>query len=125
MTGAAAYRAIVEDTTPRNRLVEVVLERAIGHIAQAEDAIPARRIMEAHDALMRAQMAVGALRTSLRREAAPELVDRLHVLYGYVVDRLMQANIRKDGAELPALRQVLEVLREAFADAGAKEVYWT
>jgi flagellar protein FliS len=77
--------------------------------------------MEAHDALMRAQMAVGSLRVALRREAAPELVGQLSVLYGYVIDRLIQANVRKDASELPVLRQVLEPLREAFSEAASKE----
>jgi len=123
MTGAAAYQAVVQDTTPRHRLVEVVLERAISHIARAEDAIGRRRTMEAHDGLMRAQMAVGALRVSLRPEAAPELVAQLDALYAYVTARLVEANVRKDASELPALRQVLDVLREAFAASAAREVY--
>ncbi|MCL6594665.1 MAG: flagellar export chaperone FliS [Firmicutes bacterium] len=117
MRGAQAYQAIALDTTPRHRLVEVVLERAIAHIARAEEAIARRDPATAHDGLMRAQMALGALRTSLRREVAPELVDQLAALYTYGIDRLTAANVRKDASELGALRRMLDVLREAFADA--------
>jgi flagellar protein FliS len=121
MRGAEAYASVIEDTTPPNRLVEVVLERGMWHIAQAEAHIARRQAWPAHESLMAAQRAVGSLRGALREDVAPELVAQLRDLYGYVLDRLAWANIHKDGRELPDLRRILDVLREAFAEAARKE----
>ena len=121
MRGAQAYAAVVQDTTPPHRLVETVLERAMAHVATAEDAIARHQPWPAHESLMRAQVAVGSLRGALRRDAAPELVDQLDALYAFVLDRLVWANLHKDASELPDLRRVLDVLREAFAEAARKE----
>ena len=121
MRGAEAYTAVVQDTTPQHRVVEVVLERAIHHIARAEAAIERRQPLVAHDGLMRAQMAVGALRVALRPEVAPELVSQLDAIYRFTQDRLVQANVRKDAADLPQLRKVLDILRDAFAQAAQRE----
>lgn len=121
MRGAQAYAAVVQDTTPPHRLVEAVLERAMVHIASAEEAIGRKQPWPAHDSLTRAQVAVGSLRAALRRDVAPELVDQLESLYTYILDRLIWANVHKDASELPDLRRVLDVLREAFAEAARKE----
>ena len=121
MRGAEAYASVIEDTTPPNRVAEAVLERGMYHIAGAEEAIATGKTWQAHLSLMAAQQAVGALRGALRDEAAPELVGQLRALYTFVLDRLVWANLHKDAKDLPDLRQVLNVLREAFAEAARKE----
>lgn len=122
MRGAEAYAAVMQDTTPPQRLVEAVLERTMVHIANAQEAIERKQPWPAHESLLRAQRAVAMLRGSLRADIAPELVSQLSGLYAFVIDRLVWANIHKDAKELPELCRVLDVLREAFAEAARKEV---
>jgi flagellar protein FliS len=121
MSALRAYETVQLETTAPQHTVAAVLDRALVHIHRAESAIGAARPAEAHDALMRAQIAVTALRTALRREAFPELVDLLQPLYTHVLAVLADANVRKDATSLASVRQVLEPLRQAFAEAAVKE----
>jgi flagellar protein FliS len=121
MRGAAAYESVMLESTPQDGVVARVLDRAASLTAVAERAIGARDVAAAHDALVRAQLAVTALRSALRPEVYPELAANLAPLYDYLVSRLARANFAKDASELADLRQVLTVLHEAWLEATVRE----
>lgn len=121
MNAWRAYETVQLDTTAPQQVVAMVLERALVHIHRAEAAIADRRPADAHDSLQRAQIAVTALRTALAPDVFPELADQLQRLYSHVLGILADANMRKDAGQLPGACQVLEPLREAFAEVARRE----
>lgn len=120
MSALRAYETIQVETTSPQQAVAVVLERALVHIHRGAAAIADRQPADAHDALQRAQIAVTALNTALRPEVYPDLAENLRQLYGHVLAVLADANMRKDASALAGACQVLEPLREAFAEASRR-----
>ena len=57
---------------------------------------------------------VGELSGSLRRDAAPELVDRLAALYDYILGCLIKANASNRADLLDEASQLLGTLAEAW-----------
>ncbi len=118
MIGRQVYEAVQMDTVPPEQIVAAVLERAIVHVHRAEAAIASRRHAEAHDALTRAQIAVTSLRIALVPEAFPELVGQLQTLYAHMLARLADANLRKDASGLGEVAELLNILADAWREAG-------
>jgi flagellar protein FliS len=59
------------------------------------------------------------LRASLDLNAGGQLAKQLLDLYGYMSQRLLQANLRSDGAALDEVIKLLRELRAAWASIGA------
>lgn len=68
----------------------------------------------AHNALTKAQEILNELETSLDMEKGGELAQNLLGLYRFFSRTLVQANIDKQADSLPAIRQQIVELREAW-----------
>src|SRR5256885_15236520 len=76
----------------------------------------ARQPADAHRHLMKAQEAVLELRCSLRLDAG-ELMRQLDMLYEYLYNRIVFANVKKDAAVVADCLAILEPLRAAWREA--------
>jgi flagellar biosynthetic protein FliS len=119
MPNTRVYQEIARETAPPTLVVAHVLNRAIRYTSEAEEAIPAGDIARAHDRLIRAQMAISALRTALRPAAAPDLVRNLEAVYAWAYDTLVDANVAKSADRLGDVQRVLGTLEAAWRDVGA------
>jgi len=111
----------VETAGPESLLL-LCFDKALDAVAQAQAALGAagdERIWESHRALTRAQDIVGELQLSLDHDRGGEIASNLHALYGFCLERLTEANLRKDASRLPPVTKVLTELRGAFAEAAA------
>lgn len=69
---------------------------------------------ERHRALSRALAIVGELRASLDLERGGEIASNLDRLYGFVIDRLAEASVRRSDQPVEEALRVLEPLGEAW-----------
>lgn len=117
-TAAVRQRYVTEtvQTLAPGRLVVMLYDRLVLDLERAEAAAAAGDIEGAHSALVHAQDIVSELHDSLDTERwAP--AQQLELLYRFLLDELVTANLRKDPARIATCRRIVEPLREAWSEA--------
>jgi flagellar secretion chaperone FliS len=99
---AAAYRSTalhgqVGAADPA-RLIQLVLEHALGQIAMAKGALERGAVALKGEAVSKAMALIEELNNSLNMEQGGEIAVRLRDLYDYLIRRLVEANMRNDAA---------------------------
>lgn len=95
-----------------HRLVQMLLEGALGRVAAAKGFMETRRISEKCTQISQAIAIVDGLRVSLDMDKGGEIAANLNALYDYIMRRLAEANARNDVA---VLDEVANLLREIKA----------
>lgn len=111
------YRAQAVNTAGPGQLIAMLYTAGISAVTSAHQALVGSEpgsIERAHHELVRAQAIVTELTVSLDPDAGGEIAANLASLYDYCLDRLQQANLRKDAELLPSVRDVLAELAEAW-----------
>ena len=98
------------------RLVTMLYDRLARDIDDAELAISVSDHQGAHDALRHAQDILAELSVSLDITVW-EGGAGLKRLYTWLLEQLVAANLTKDASVLPAVREVVEPLRDAWHEA--------
>lgn len=110
---AVQVQSTVTEATP-HRLTALLFDGALERIARAKGHLQ-RGELAAKGELISAVLAiVGELAGSLRRDAAPALVDRLSALYDYILRRLIEANASNRVEPLDEAGRLLGTLAEAW-----------
>jgi flagellar protein FliS len=117
---SSAYRQIDIETgvsgASAHQLITLLFNGAVDCIAQAKGAMLSRNIETKCAAISKAVRIVDeGLKAGLDLKAGGELAGHLHALYGYIVTRLTQANLRNDVAALDECVRLLNPIREAWA----------
>ena len=114
----AHYRQQAASTASPAQLVLMLYDGALAEISRAQLALTAPADgSAAHEALSRAQRIVLELTVTLDHERGGDVAANLAQLYGYVTDRLVEANVAKDATPLSSATGVLRDLRDAWAQA--------
>ena len=103
-------------TMSPSRLLVALYDRLVLDLDRAEAAIGANDIAGAHESLVHAQEIVSELLNTLdvgTWSAGTQLAS----LYQYVIDQLINANVRKDAALVAECRSLVEPLRDAWRQA--------
>ena len=100
------------DASP-HRLTAMLFDGALERIARAKGHLQ-RGELACKGELISSVVAIGELSGSLRRDAAPELVDRLAALYDYILGCLIKANASNRAELLDEASQLLGTLAEAW-----------
>lgn len=119
MDAYAQYRTQSVTTASPAQLVAMLYQGALTAVAVAEQAMTGDGPGDAqlvHRELVRAQQIVTELTASLDHEQGGAIASNLAALYDFCWDRLVQANLRKDPALLPAVRHTLGDLSLAWAE---------
>ena len=116
---SSAYRQVGVETgvaaASAHDLVAMLFEGFFDRLAQARGALIAGRIEDKGRAIGRAVRIVEeGLRAALDEQRGGKLAADLKVLYGYVVVRLTEANLRNDLAALEECARLVEPLRAAW-----------
>lgn len=117
MDAYAQYQTQAVTTASPAQLVAMLYQGALTAITVAEQALrggPDGRTDVAHRELVRAQAIVDELALSLDLEQGGEIAVNLAALYDFCTDRLVRANTAKDPDLLPAVRQTLAGLADAW-----------
>ena len=101
-------------------LIRMIYQQAISSVREAREHLRQRRISERSAAIMRAYMALTELLAALRPETAPEISAQLQSLYGYMLQRLLDANMQQADEPLAEVLGLLSTLSEAWAGAASK-----
>ena len=75
-----------------------------------------KRNEEVHNGLMRAHEILRELQQSLDLEVETEFGERMYALYGFMLDRIFEANIKKDPEGLTAVKEMLQEIRDAWEE---------
>lgn len=106
------------ETASPARIVVMAYDRIDRDLAGAIVALEARDVQRSHDLLCHAQDLVHELHNMLDLDAW-EHAGKLASIYRYVIDLLVQANVRKSVGEAGEARTLLAGLGDAFRQAAA------
>jgi flagellar protein FliS len=116
---SSVYRQIDIETgvsgASAHQLITLLFNGALESIAQAKGAMQARNIEAKCTAISKAVRIVDeGLKAGLDLRAGGELANQLNDLYGYIVMRLTQGNLRNDATALDECANLLNPIREAW-----------
>ncbi len=97
-------------------LIRLLFQRAIAKVREARLHLRNNRIEERAAAINAAYRVVAELMSSIDPNAAPDLAQRLHALYCYAQERLLEANLKQTDAPLADVLGVLSTIAEAWND---------
>lgn len=109
------YKQQSVNTATPEELTLMLYDGCIKFIKLARFAINDKEIEKANDNLLKAQAIVTELDITL--DDKYELSKNLHSLYDFVLDRLVNANIKKDASLLDAAESVITDLRDGWKEA--------
>jgi flagellar protein FliS len=118
-TAALARNRYLRDsvsTASPQRLVVMLYDGLMQDLQLAQQGIATGDVVLVHTRLVRAQAIVEELQSSLNLDAWDGAKD-LSRLYTYVLELLVDANVRKDAAPLVQAMDVVEPLRDAWQQA--------
>ena len=118
-TAALARNRYLKDsvsTASPQRLVVMLYDGLVHDLQLAQQGVASGDVALVHTRLIRAQAIVTELQTSLDLDAWSGAAD-LSRLYTYVLELLVDANVRKDAAPLVLAMEVVEPLRDAWRQA--------
>ena len=103
----------VTEASP-HRLIQMLLDGALGKIAQARGLMLRRQIAGKGNAVTSACSIIMGLRSSLDLEAGGELAANLDRLYDYMFRRLMDAHVQNDVAALDEVASLLHEVKRGW-----------
>jgi flagellar protein FliS len=109
-----AYQENRVVTQTPGRVVVMLYEGAVKFLKQAIREMEAGQYIEKGKSINRAVDIIQELNVTLNMEAGGEIAKNLRQLYAFMLDRLFQANIRKDAGMIRETIKVLEGLNESW-----------
>src|SRR5690349_17457870 len=116
MTRAAAYKNVQVSTASKERLMALLFEAALRHLRQGRAALEKKDLGGFYTAVEKCSAIVIDLQCTLKPEVAPELCAQLKDIYGFVVGRLLQAAVSRDGALLHEAERAFAPVASAFVE---------
>lgn len=115
--GARTYQRIQAETASPAELILRLYDALMRDLTRADRALQLNApLEEAHAPLVHAQDIMIELLASLDMSAG-DLAQQLADLYQYMYQRLVHANVQKDGAAVQEVRRLLLPIREAWSQA--------
>ena len=104
-------------TASKGKLLLLTYDGAIRFLRQAQGHMAARSFEQQNACLAKAQRIILELIYTLDTKVDPDLAHRLTLLYEYMFNRLIEANVHDNSEALDEVLGHLNGLREAWADA--------
>jgi flagellar protein FliS len=108
-----AVHGDVEAASP-HRLIELMMEGALDRIAQAQGAMQRGEVASKGENVSKAINLIEGLRASLDHSHDASVSGNLDALYEYMARRLLEANLRNDGAVFNEVTGLLRGIHEAW-----------
>jgi len=113
--GHSRYTQIDVTTASPEVLVAKLYQAAIRHTRRAKELSGAGQPAERGVAIQKATAIVQELQVSLDRERGGEIARNMASLYDFVVDRLLEGNLRAEARPLEEAVGILETLEDAWS----------
>lgn len=120
-TGYDAYRTTQVKTSSPADLLLMLYDGGIKWCQKASIHLEQGEGEAAHQALLKSQDIISELMISLDFSADEEIAQGLYDLYDYMHNRLVEANIKKDGAMVTEVAGMLREMRDVWSQV-AKQV---
>ncbi|MBF0271225.1 MAG: flagellar export chaperone FliS [Magnetococcales bacterium] len=115
--GLRSYKSSRANTASREDLLILLYEGAIRFLERSIEELSNGRLSDHKMSLRRGIAIVAELQNTLNFEKGGELAIQLFDLYGYMLDRLTQANLRKDPEFIREVIRHLNTLLDGWRDA--------
>lgn len=103
-------------TANRLRLLVMLYDSAVKNMYQAVKRLDEGDLAGKGEHISKALAIVSEFRATLDFGAAPDLAGQLDRLYGFIADRLLDANIRNDKRPLGEALRITNMLRSAWVE---------
>lgn len=113
----SSYKKMQTDTATPEQLVLMLYDGALKFVTLAEEAFKEKNITKINNYLLRVQAIFTELLTALDKEKGGEIALNLERLYIFFIDRLTEANIKKDPKPMLEIKPLIENLRNSWAEA--------
>ncbi len=120
-SGYQAYQRNKYETASPHRLVLLLYEGAITNLHLAKKALDALQYLEMNKKIQKTQEIICELMACLNEEQGGEIAENLKRLYLYMNDRLLVANLMKQGTTMEEVEGLLRELKASWEQIG-KEV---
>lgn len=98
------------------KLVVLLYDGCIKNMKLAELSITEKKLDQAHTALIKSQDIIAELASTLNKEQGGQVAQDLNDIYEYLMRNLIEANRTKDISIVRKNREMMEELREAWAE---------
>ncbi len=109
------YKKASVETVPQEKLLLMLYDGALKNINNAKHAIEQKDINLAHQQIIKAEDIIVELMATLNMEY--DISHKLIVLYEYLLNELVQANVKKDISKLELVEEFLNELKNTWEDA--------
>lgn len=120
LAGYQAYQKNKYETASPHRLTLMLYNGAIQFAGNAKLAIEEKDIVKTNYYVQKVQNIIYELISSLNIKQGGQLAENLQSLYLYIIDRLMEANIKKQTAPLDEVIGMLQELKSAWEEIGKR-----
>lgn len=111
-----AYRENTVLSATPEQLVVMLYDGARRFLRQATNAMRARDVEGAHNALRRAEQIVAHLDGVLDDEQGGQIAQRLHAIYRFSLAHLSRARMEQDAQKVVEVAEMLGELRDSWAE---------
>jgi len=109
-------------TASPTKLVELLYKNSIERLEKAVKAIEKNNLIEANHEIIRVEEIILELNVSLNIEKGGEVAKNLRLLYNYIYEQLVQANLKKDIDILSEVKSLIKELYETWKEIVKKDI---
>ncbi|SMF26993.1 flagellar protein FliS [Paenibacillus barengoltzii] len=120
LAGYQAYQKNKYETASPHRLTLMLYNGAIQFAGKAKQAIVDKNIAETNTYVQKTQDIIYELISSLNTKEGGEVASNLKSLYFYIIDRLVEANIKKLTTPLDEVIGILQEIKAAWEEIGKR-----
>jgi len=110
-----SYQRTNVHTADQRTLIIMLYDGLIRFLRKARQKIEANDVEGAHNYLVRSREVVSELLATLKPEKGGEIGQNLQRLYSYAFNRIVEANLYKDGQMVEEVIRIMSTLREGWA----------
>lgn len=118
---AAKYRQTQAETASPTQLVVMLYDGAIRFLCQAREKMGASDLEARHTLLLKSQKIIAELMSSLDMKQGGEVAANLQRLYGFMLQQLVEANLRDDPKPIEQVLTMLRELRASWAEVDRQQ----
>jgi flagellar protein FliS len=111
-----SYKKTQIDTASPEMLILMLYDGALRFMTNAEDAFTANNIEGISNSLLRVQAIIAELLTSLDKEKGGDIALNLERIYLFFLEKLAEANLKKDPVPMRQIRPMVEDLRTTWGE---------